>query len=75
MKYKDIPWLPQDEYKKAMWQFGSGVRGVLGVFKMYGMDIYIDGAIKEIKKLAEDFSLRTRGIDKPISIDYIRRKK
>ena len=67
--------IPDKDYKKAVGQFRLSLNGVLENFKMYGMEVYIPGAIDEIIKLAEDFSLRVRGVDKPISIDYVRRKK
>ena len=67
--------LSDDDYNKAVGQFRLAVGAVLSVFCMYGMDIYIRGAQEEIVQLAEDFGQRVRGIDKPISIAYVRRKK
>ncbi len=80
----DIFYLPEEEYQKAVWQLRANVVGVFDFLKVddnlpvryfYGMGDYIPGAINEIVKLAEDFSLRVRGQDKPISIDYVRRKR
>jgi hypothetical protein len=69
-------WLPDDEYKKAIGQFGMQIGALLTEnFDLYGMGIYIPGAQTEIIKLAEDFGLRIRGEDKPISLEYVRRKK
>ena len=73
---ENMPWLDDESYAKARWQFKANVREVLKqVFDMYGQGVYIEGATEEVFKLAEDFSLRTRGQDKPISLEYIRRKK
>ena len=65
--------LDDEDYTKAVGQLKLAVGAVLSVFNMYGMNVYIAGAQKEIVQLAEDFGQRLRGVDKPISIDYIRR--
>jgi reverse gyrase len=67
--------LNDEDYTKAVGQFRLAVGAVLAIFNMYGMDVYIKGAQDEIVQLAEDYGQRIRGIDKPISIEYIRRKK
>lgn len=68
--------IPEADYKKAIGQLRLQLTGVFSPFRMYGQDIYIAGAIDEIVHLAEDFGLRIRGEkDKPISIEYIRRRK
>ena len=67
--------LSDEEYAKAIGQFRLAIGAVLSVFNMYGMNAYIPDAQGEIVKLAEDFGQRVRGIDKPISIEYIRRRK
>ena len=67
--------LPQAEYDKAIGQFRLQLNGVLEPFRKYGLAEFIPGAIKEIVQLTEDFGLRVRGVDKPISLDYIRRRK
>lgn len=71
----DIPFisLGDEDYAKAVGMFRMAVGAVLKVFDMYGMGAYIGGAQVEITKLAEDFGLAVRGVDKPISLDYIRR--
>ena len=69
-----IHWLSDSDYAKARTQFSMQVGGVLQTFAMYGMDIYIPGAQAEIVKLAEDFGLRVRGVDHPISLERIRGK-
>jgi hypothetical protein len=78
--------LGDDEYQKAISQLRMQMAGVFDFLKvedggdirvryLYGLDVYIPGAIDEAVKLAEDFGLRVRGVDKPISIDYVRRNK
>jgi len=68
--------LSDESYEKAVGQFRMAVGGVLRVFDMYGMGVYIGAAQEEIVRLAEDFGQRIRGdLDKPISIDYVRRSK
>ena len=67
--------LPQEEYDKAVGQFRLQLNGIFEPFRKYGLAEFIPGAIKEIVELAEDFGLRVRGVDKPISLDYIRRRK
>ena len=57
-----------------MGQFRLQLTGVFQPFNQYGLDIFILGAIHEIVKLAEDFSLRVRGQDKPIDLSRIRRR-
>jgi len=80
----DIFYLPEDDYRKAVTQFRLQAVGVFDFLKvndripveyMYGLGVYVPGAVAEIVKLTEDFSLRVRGMDKPISIEYIRRRK
>lgn len=66
--------LSDEEYTKAIGQFRLAVNAMLGVFDRYGQGVYIPGASDEIVRLAEDFGLRVRGVDKPISLAYIRRK-
>jgi reverse gyrase len=69
-------WLPDDEYEKAVGQLRQHVNVLLmETFNKHGYDALVPGTTKEIVKLAEDFGLRIRGVDKPISIEYVRRKK
>ena len=81
---KPLVYLPDAEYNKAIGQLRMQVAGVFDFLKVddsipvryvYGMGEFIPGAITEIVKLAEDFSLRVRGQDKIISIEHVRRKR
>lgn len=65
--------LDDSEYTKAVGQLRLAIGAILSAFAMYGMDAFIPGAQKEIISLAEDFGQRVRGVDKPISIEYVRR--
>lgn len=78
------PRLPDDEYAKAKGQLSINAYGIFNFMEVegsnpvqyqYGLGVYVDGAVREIVRLAEDFSLRCRGVDKPISLEYIRRRK
>jgi len=72
--YSDkIRWLPDEEYSKAVGQFRLQVGVVLRIFDAYGQGVFITQAVGEIVKLAEDFGLRVRGVDKPISLDMVRK--
>ena len=74
-KISGIHFLDELQYKKAMSQMRMQVGAVMEPLRLYGQGIIVDGAIEEVMKLVEDFGLRVRGRDKPISIDYIRRRK
>jgi len=68
--------LSDESYDKAVGEFRFNVNKVLRVFNMYGMGVHVESAQEEIVKLAEDFGQRIRGdLDKPISVEYIRRSK
>ena len=68
--------LSQDDYDKAVGQLRLAIGGILSVFNIYGMGVHIGDVQNEIVKLAEDYGQRIRGeLDKPISLEYIRRNK
>lgn len=71
----DIHWLPEADYKKAVIQLRLQVGGVLEPFDTYGLGVFIPGAVLEIVKLCEDFGLRVRGMDKPISLEMVRKER
>jgi hypothetical protein len=67
-----IHWLSDDSYAKAIGTFRLQVSGVFKPFTGYGMDVFVPEAVEEIVKLAEDFGLRVRGLDKMISLEKVR---
>jgi hypothetical protein len=69
----DIHWLSDEEYAKAVSQYKLQLNGIMDIFNIYGMGTFIPGAIFEITKLTEDFGLRVRGVDKPISLERVRK--
>ena len=70
-----IHWLPEAEYQKAVGQLRLQLNGVFKPFDVYGLGVFIPGAIAEALKLAEDFGLRVRGVNKPLSLELVRRVK
>lgn len=74
-KYKDISWLHDNDYKKAEGQLRLAFNDVFSVFKMYGHQEYVPGAIEEAVQLAVDFSLRLRGVDKPIRVTHKKNRR
>ena len=75
MEHKNINYLSNEEYAKAVGTLRLQFNGLFEPFNCYGLGVFIPGAITEAVKLCEDFGLRVRGIDKPISLEMIRRKK
>ena len=82
-KKQGIPYLPNEEYAKALFQLRAGVTTIFDFMKvdekfpvryLYGLGVYVDGAIDEIVRRAEDFSLRTRGMDKPLNVPLKKRR-
>jgi hypothetical protein len=61
---RDIPWLPDDEYKKCIFQFRGQLMNIMRPLELYGQKPIVDEAIEQIVKLTEDFGLRVRGIEK-----------
>lgn len=60
--------IPQTEYDKAKGQLKLQIGEVLSVFRMYGLQESIPGAIEEIIELCEQFGQRVRGKDVPIGL-------
>ena len=67
--------IPQESYDKAIGQFRLQLNGIMNNFRCYGLDNDVDGAIPEIVKLAEQFSMRVRGKDVPIKVRNEPRRK
>ena len=75
MKYKNIPWQKDDDFKKSIGQFRLQLGGVFEPFNLYGQDIFIPGDIDAVVRLAIDLTLRVRGAPKMISLDSVRKKR
>jgi len=61
-------------YNKGKFLLQGQVMKILEPLRMYGQGDYCDQALVELVRLAEDWGQYVRGdLDKPISIDYIRR--
>ncbi len=74
-KYKDIVWMDEEAYQKAEGQLRLGLNGVFQPFNCYSLHIFIPGAIDEVIQLAIDFSLRLRGVDKPIRVSRMKNSR
>ena len=81
--FEHVHWLESEDYAKAKTQLRMNVAGIFDFMKvddklpiryMYGLGDFVQGAIEEATRLAEDFGLRVRGIDKAINLEIIRRK-
>jgi len=60
--------LPEDRYRKLLFQARGQYTAILNCFKCYGMDVHVDQAIEECMKVTENFGQAVRGDDKPIHI-------
>ena len=60
--------LPDEQYKKLLFQARGQYGAILNVFKCYGMDVFVDQAIEECMKVTENFGQAVRGDEKPIHI-------
>lgn len=74
MTTPDIHWLSDVDYSKAVGQLRLQLNGVFVPFKVYGLDVFVPGAIAEVVKLCEDFGLRVRGVDKMIDLENVRKR-
>jgi len=74
---REISWLDEDEYKKAVFQFKSNLNAAMeeAQLKMYGLKSSCEDVLEIATKLCEDFGLRVRGIDQPISIEIIKQSR
>ncbi len=71
----DYPKISQEQYAKAIGQFRLQLNGIMNNFRCYGLQDDVDGAMDEIVKLAELFSMRVRGKDIPIEVRNKPRRK
>ena len=60
--------LPEDKYRKLLFQARGQYMAILNIFKCHGMDLFVDQAIEECMKVAENFGQAVRGDDKSILI-------
>jgi hypothetical protein len=60
--------LPEEQYRKLLFQTRGQYIAILNVFRCYGLDPYVDSAIDECMKVTENFGQIVRGDDKPIHI-------
>ncbi len=66
MREEYAHWLEETDYRKAIGQLRLSLNGVFEPFRLYGMNVYVDGAIDETVHLCEQFGKRIRGKDAPI---------
>lgn len=60
--------IPENQYRKFLFQARGQFGAILNVFRCYGMDIHVDQAIEECMKVTEHFGQAVRGDDKPIRV-------
>ena len=68
--------LSDEDYNKGRFLLQGTITNIMKPLRLYGQGEYVNQAIVEIMKAAEDWGLYIRGdLSKPISIEYIRRQK
>jgi len=65
MKYIRIP---EDAYRKLLFQARGQFGALLNVFDCYGMGLYIPQTTEECMQIMENFGQAVRGDDAPIHI-------
>jgi len=65
---EDYQRIPEEQYKKLVFQLRGQFTAILNVFRCYGMQTDVDVAVLECTKVAENFGMAVRGKDKPIHI-------
>ncbi len=60
--------IPEEQYRKLLFQVRGQYGAILNIFRCYGLDPYVDQAIEECLKVTENFGMAVRGGDKPIHI-------
>jgi len=60
--------IPESAYRKLLFQARGQYIAILNVFRCYGMDLFVDQAIDECMKVAENFGQAVRGDMRPIHI-------
>lgn len=64
-----IPWLKDEDYNKAIFQLRGQLIGIMRPLELYGQKPIVDEIINHVVNLVIDFSLKARGIDKPLIIN------
>jgi len=67
--------LSDEKYAKLKGQTRLQFGAILGVFNMYGMDVYVKGAIEELMMVTEETWDVIRGKDKPINVEILRKAR
>ncbi len=60
--------LPEEHYRKLLFQTRGQFGAILNVFNCYGMQDFVSQAIEECMKVTENFGQAVRGDDKPVHI-------
>ena len=60
--------IPEEQYKKALFQARSQIDACWSHTKCYGLQDYFDDALDETMKIIEQFAMRVRGKDTPIMV-------
>jgi hypothetical protein len=69
----EIYWLPDPDYQKACFKLRGAFLTLLdNIYCMYGYKEFNPEVANQLFKLAEDFSLVCRGVDKPIIAKGVR---
>ncbi|MFH1231241.1 MAG: hypothetical protein V1709_07060 [Planctomycetota bacterium] len=73
MKTKPEPYLSDEDYHKLLIKLRMQFNGVFDPYHIHGLDIYVLGSVDECVKLAEDFGEVLRGVDKPLSLEIVKK--
>ncbi len=65
---QDYSRIPEDSYRKLLFQTRGQYIAILNVFRCYGLDPLVDEAIDECMRVTENFGMAVRGKDKPVHI-------
>ena len=60
--------IEDDSYSKLQFHLRTQTHAILNVFRVYGLQLQVDIAEKEVVKLAENFGMAVRGKNIPIDV-------
>ncbi len=60
----------EEQWEKAIGQFGLALNGILEPLRLYGQGHYVDSAQKEIESLAIQLHLKLYGVEMPFHINH-----